>query len=174
MTQAASEAVPAASDVTTRIITRLTRRHLTIAVAESLTGGLLVAELTRIPGASAVVLGGVVAYSTELKHSVLGVEHGTLAMHGPVHPDVAVQMATGVRRVLSADRESASVGISTTGVAGPDPQGGQQPGTVFIGISVNGEVHALELHLTGTRDEIRRATVTRALQELDRILDDAL
>lgn len=164
----------AQEDVTARIIARLTKRRLTIAVAESLTGGLLAAELTRIPGASAVVLGGVVAYATELKHSLLGVEPGTLAIHGPVHPDVAVQMATGVRRVLSIGREAASIGISTTGVAGPDPQGGHEPGTVYIGVSISGEVHAVPLQLTGSRDDIRLATVACALEQLDRILDNVL
>lgn len=160
-------------DVTAQLIQRLAQRGLTIAAAESLTGGLLTAELTRVPGSSAVVVGGVVAYATEIKHAVLGVEPRTLALHGPVHPDVAVQMATGVRRALAVDRP-VSVGISTTGVAGPDPQGGQPPGVVFLGISVNTEVHAIALTLSGTRDEIRRATVERAIIELDRVLASVL
>lgn len=161
-------------DVTARIIERLSKRHMTIAVAESLTGGLLSAELTRIPGASRVVLGGVIAYSTELKHSLLGVEPGTLAIHGPVHADVAIQMATGVRKLATVASGTASIGVATTGVAGPEPQGGQEPGTVFIGLSLSSEVHAIALRLTGSREEIRSATVRRALEELDRVLETVL
>ena len=98
------------------LVAELTRRGLTIAVAESLTGGLLVAELIAVPGASLVVRGGVVAYATDLKEELLGVDAALLAASGPIHPDVARQMADGVRRRLGAD-----IGISTTGAAGPGP-----------------------------------------------------
>ncbi|PJJ61341.1 CinA family protein [Compostimonas suwonensis] len=153
-------------DVTAELLAELTRRGLTVAVAESLTGGLLTAELTRPAGASAVVLGGVVAYATELKHSVLGVESGLLAVHGPVHPDVAMQLAVGVRSALAVDGARADVGIATTGVAGPDPQGGQPPGTVFVGLSIGSEVTVAPLLLTGDRAAIRGETVAFAVDYL--------
>ena len=114
----------------TALLDRLSALGWTVALAESLTGGLLASTLIEVPGASKTVRGGVVAYATDLKQSVLGVDGALLAAHGPVHPDVARQMAEGVRGRLDAD-----VGISTTGVAGPDPQGGQPVGTVHIAIA---------------------------------------
>ncbi|NED79136.1 nicotinamide-nucleotide amidohydrolase family protein, partial [Streptomyces sp. SID11233] len=89
----------------------------TLAVAESLTGGLVAAELTAAPGASAAFRGSVTAYETELKHRLLGVDPALLAREGAVHPEVAAQMASGARDVLGADW-----GAATTGVAGPEPQ----------------------------------------------------
>lgn len=149
-----------------RIIAALTSRHQTIAVAESLTGGLLVAELIRTPGASAVVSGGIVAYNTELKHTLLGVDAEVLAAHGAVHPDVAAQMAAGVREALTVAGEPAYIGISTTGVAGPDPQDGQPVGTVYLGFAVGTEVRTRQLLLSGSRDDIRTAVVYESLLEL--------
>jgi nicotinamide-nucleotide amidase len=155
----------------TSLVSTLEARGLTIAVAESLTGGLLVAELISVPGASAVVLGGVVAYNSELKHSVLGVEAVLLAEHGAVHPDVAAQMATGVRVALATAAGPAHIGISTTGVAGPDPQDGQPVGTVYLGFAIGESVHTKRLSLTGTRAEIRAAAVDESLLELARLLE---
>jgi nicotinamide-nucleotide amidase len=145
------------------VVHLLTERGLTIAVAESLTGGLLVAELIRTPGASAVVVGGVVAYDTAIKHSVLGVDAALLASNGAVDPEVARQMASGVRDVLAVDGRSADIGVSTTGVAGPDPQDGKPVGMVFVGIAFGDDVHAVELSLSGSRDEVRAAVVVKAL-----------
>lgn len=102
----------------------------TVAAAESLTAGLLTATLTEIPGASAVVRGGIVCYATDIKSELLGVDRSLLAEMGPVDEEVACQLARGVRR-----RCHASLGIGVTGVAGPDPQGGRAPGTVFAAIS---------------------------------------
>jgi nicotinamide-nucleotide amidase len=153
------------------IIAALVERGYTIAVAESLTGGLLVAELIATPGASAVVLGGVVAYNTELKHSVLGVDARLLAEQGAVHPDVAAQMATGVRVALAVAAGHAHIGISTTGVAGPDPQDGQPVGTVYLGFAIGDDVRTKRLSLTGSRADIRSAVVSESLSELGRILD---
>lgn len=158
------------TDLGAGIIGSLTAKHLTIAVAESLTGGLLVAELIRTPGASAVVLGGVVAYSTELKHTVLGVDAEVLAAHGAVHPDVAAQMAAGVRDALAVAGEPAYIGISTTGVAGPDQQDGQPVGTVYLGFAIGTEVRTKRLQLEGDREAIRRAAVVESLSELARLL----
>ncbi|MGX5694970.1 CinA family protein [Agromyces soli] len=144
----------------------LAARGLRIAVAESLTGGLLAAELIRIPGASAVVNGGVVAYATSVKHSLLGVDARLLAREGAVHPEVARQMALGARSALAVDGRPADVGVATTGVAGPDPQDGRAPGTVFVGVCVDDRVTAVELALSGDRAAIRAATVTAAVGAL--------
>ena len=102
------------------VLAALGQAGLSLAVAESLTGGLLAATLVDVPGASAVFRGGVIAYATDVKATLLGVDPALLAERGPVDPQVAAQMATGVRVRLGAD-----VGVSTTGVAGPDPQDGQ-------------------------------------------------
>lgn len=103
---------------------------LTVATAESLTGGLLAAALTSIPGSSAVVRGGLVVYATDLKHTLAGVDAHLLAEHGPVHPDVAAALAAGAR-----DRCAADIGVGLTGVAGPDPQNGVLPGTWYVAVT---------------------------------------
>ena len=135
-------------------------------MAESLTGGMLTSELVSVPGASAVVLGGVVAYQTAIKRSVLGVPAHLLALNGPVHPDVAIAMAHGARAVFAVDGVPADVGIATTGVAGPDPQDGHPPGTVFVGIVTAGDASVIELELDGDREHIRRAVVSESLSAL--------
>ena len=129
----------------TRLIAGLSTAGLTVASAESLTGGLLTALLTEVPGASAVVRGGVVVYATELKHSLAGVDADLLAERGPVDPDVAVALATGVRRVCGA-----SVGLGLTGVAGPDPQHGIAVGTWYVAMSWNG-THRLTAQVPAVR-----------------------
>ncbi len=159
-----------AAALSARIIELLVARHYTIAVAESLTGGLLVAELIRTPGASAVVYGGVVTYNTELKHTVLGVSAEVLALHGAVHPDVAAQMAVGVRSHLAVAGQPAYIGISTTGVAGPDPQDGQPVGAVYLGFAIGHEVRTKHLQLEGSREAIRSAVVYESLVELEALL----
>jgi len=146
---------PLAADV----IRSFAARGLTLAVAESLTGGLVVAELVSIPGASAVVRGGVVAYATELKHDLLGVDAALLAAGGPIQAAVAEQMAAGARRRLRAD-----VGLATTGVAGPDPQDGHPPGEVWIAVASSTGARSLRLELGGDRDAVRRETVDAVLE----------
>ena len=142
----------------------------TIAVAESLTGGLLGAELTSIPGSSATFLGGITAYASAAKTSLLGVSADLLALHGAVHPDVAAAMAHGVRA-----RFGSTYAVGLTGVAGPDPQDGQPPGTVFVALVGAGPERMLALTLTGSRRNVRREAVRAALalvvQELDISLD---
>ena len=133
------------------LVHRLTDRGLTIATAESLTGGLLAATLVDVPGASAVVNGGVVAYATPVKHSVLGVDAGLLDERGPVDPQVAEQMADRVRLVCAVDGRPADIGLATTGVAGPDWQDGRPPGTVFVGVAIGDDVEAIALELDGDR-----------------------
>jgi len=131
---------------------------LTVGTAESLTGGLVAAVLTTVPGASAVFCGGIVAYSAELKASLLGIPVELLDRHGTVHRDVALAMAAGVR-----DRIGVAIGVATTGVAGPEPLDGQPPGTVHIAVaSAAGAIHT-ELSLTGDRARIRQQVVQAAL-----------
>jgi nicotinamide-nucleotide amidase len=156
-----------------RVVHRLlAERKATVAVAESLTGGLLGAELTGMPGSSATFVGGVVAYATPLKNLLLGVPADLLAAHGAVHPDVAAAMAAGVR-----DRLGASYGLAVTGVAGPDPQDGQPVGTVHVAVAGSGEhpaVRSVRLPVAGegerARGPIRRMTVVHALDLLRRHL----
>ena len=148
------------------VIATLTQRGHTLAVAESLTGGLLTAELTSIPGASRVVLGGIVAYATDLKSSLLDVDQTLLATEGPVHPEVARQLAWGVRHRLAVSGRPADIGIATTGVAGPTEQGGRSVGTVFLGVSSGESSRFVELALSGDREAIREETVRRAVFEL--------
>ncbi|MFF2044692.1 CinA family protein [Kitasatospora sp. NPDC058170] len=133
----------------------------TLAVAESLTGGLLAAVLVDVPGASRTFRGSVTAYATELKASVLGVDEGLLAVHGPVHPVVARQMAEGVRRLLGA-----TYGLATTGVAGPEPQDGQPVGTVHLAVAGPGGSLVSSPRLSGERATIRHGAVTAALELL--------
>lgn len=132
-----------------RLLAGAAARGWTIGVAESLTGGLVTAALVSVPGASRVLRGGVVAYATDLKMGLLGVDADLLAERGAVDEAVAAQMAAGVRTATGAD-----VGLATTGVAGPDPQDGQEPGVVFVAVStpVASEVHRLDLD--GDRSQV--------------------
>jgi nicotinamide-nucleotide amidase len=164
----------ARTDAAADLVAELTRRRLTIAVAESLTGGLLTAEIVRIPGASAVLRGGVVAYQTPLKHGLLGVDADLLAEHGAVHPEVAKQMATGVRLALAVDGRPADIGVATTGVAGPRAQDGQPVGTVYLGVAFGAAVQAIALRLGGDRTEIRARTVDQALEAVCQLLETGM
>nr|WP_223185225.1 CinA family protein [Streptomyces sp. CBMA152] len=140
----------------------LTERDQTVAAAESLTGGLVAAELTGVPGASRAFRGSVTAYATELKRDVLGVDGTLLAERGAVDPEVAQQMAAGVRAVLGADW-----GIATTGVAGPEQQDGQPVGTVYVAVrGPDGKGKTAALRLNGDRAEIRRESVRSVLELL--------
>jgi nicotinamide-nucleotide amidase len=148
----------AARELATEIIGLLTRTGETVAAAESLTGGLVAAALTDVPGASNAFRGGVIAYATELKAQVLGVDVTMLKKHGPVYAPVASAMAEGVRQRLGA-----TIGVATTGVAGPGPQDGHPAGTVHIAVSLAGDTVVRTMALAGDRDEVRRLTVERAL-----------
>src|SRR5262249_59682847 len=110
------------------VLRALAVRAQTLAVAESLTGGLLAASLVEVPGASRVLRGGLIVYATDLKTSLAGVPGDLLAERGPVDPDVAVALAVGAR-----ERCAATWGLGTTGVAGPEPQNGVPVGTVYVG-----------------------------------------
>jgi len=139
----------------------LRARGETVAVAESLTGGLLSDALVEPPGASLTFRGGFIVYATELKTTLAGVPADLLDERGPVDGDVARLLAKGAR-----DRCEADWGLATTGVAGPEPQAGQPPGTVWIGLAGPDGARAEKLDLGGTRDDIRRTTVDRALEYL--------
>ena len=157
------------SELAAQIVSVLGERGQTLATAESLTGGLLGAAITAVPGASTVYRGGVIAYATELKAVLLGVPEDLLARHGPIHPGVAAAMATGAREHLGA-----TWALATNGVAGPDPADGFPPGTVHIAASA-GSPATRSLALAGDRDRIRRETVDQALRLLFELLrEDAL
>lgn len=148
------------------VLDLLRERGRTLAVAESLTGGLLADAFVQVPGASAVLLGGVVAYATPVKHTLLGVDAGLLDREGPIHPGVAEQMADGVRGVVAVDGRAADVGVATTGVAGPEAQGGRPPGTVWVGVAVGNRRLARGAVLPGDRAAVRSGTVLLALEVL--------
>lgn len=147
-----------------RLVARLAELGWTVAVAESLTGGLVTSTIVSVAGASKVLRGGVVAYATDLKASVLGVDATLLEAHGPVHPRVARQMAEGVRRTLGAGGEAADVGIATTGIAGPLSPDGQPVGTVHLAVSTALGSRVESLELPGDRAAIRAEAASRALR----------
>jgi nicotinamide-nucleotide amidase len=136
-------------------------RGATVAVAESLTGGLLGAALTSTPGSSSTFRGGLVVYATDLKETVAGVPGPLLDAEGPVSASVAAALAAGAR-----DRLAATYGVGVTGVAGPDSQDGHPVGTVYVGIAGPGEGEVRALRLSGDRAAIRSAAVAAALDLL--------
>lgn len=156
---AALVAMPAPDALAVQVIATCHDRGLTLATCESLTAGLVAATLAQVPGASAVLRGGLVTYATDLKARLAGVDAELLAERGAVDPDVAEQMAAGTRRVCGAD-----VGLSCTGVAGPEPQDGKPVGTVFIGLALDigddAAVRVKRLQLGGDREAIRTTTVS--------------
>ncbi|MGH1564811.1 CinA family protein [Mumia sp. DW29H23] len=145
----------------TALVDALRDAGATVAVAESLTGGAVCARLVDVPGASDVLRGAVVAYATELKASLLGVDELLLAARGPVDPEVAEAMADGVRRRLGA-----TYGLATTGVAGPGPSDGKPAGTVYVAVAGPDGAAARRLALDGDRAAIRSGTVEAVLEEL--------
>ena len=140
---------------------RLLARDSTLAVAESITGGLIASRLVNVPGASAWFRGGVVSYASEVKFALLGVARGPV-----VSSDAAESMARGVRTLLGAD-----IGLSVTGVAGPNEQEGQPAGTVFVGFAMGERVGHVALRLPGDRPRIRAYSAISALDVLRRELD---
>jgi nicotinamide-nucleotide amidase len=149
------------------IIARLlTEAGLTLATAESLTGGRLGHLITTVPGASNYYKGGVISYATETKQQVLGVDAEILAKFGPVSRETALAMAVGVRRLLNAD-----IGLSTTGVAGPTEQDGHPVGTLYVGIADSHGVDCFPLMGTAkTRDKLRDWAANEALTLLSKRL----
>lgn len=137
-------------------LARLIEKHeLTLAVAESLTGGLFQEKVTAIPGASRWFKGGIVSYTNDVKQNVLHVKEETLVKEGAVSAACAREMAANVKSLFGAD-----IGISFTGVAGPDPSEGKEPGTVFCGLAIgDDETKSFQLQFTGNREAIRRRAV---------------
>lgn len=152
----------------TAIHGRLADDGATVAVGESLTGGLLGAALTATPGASKTFRGGVIAYATDLKEVLLDVPGPLLDAEGAVSAHVAAAMAAGVR-----DRLAATYGVALTGVAGPDGQDGNPPGTVFVAVAGPGGGQVRELTLTGDRSAVRAGAVDAAIELLRDLLDGA-
>jgi nicotinamide-nucleotide amidase len=137
----------------------LGQKELTLALAESCTGGLVSACITGVPGSSLYYKGGVVSYDNGVKEKVLGVSAQDLQLSGAVSREVARGMALGVRGLLEAD-----IGLSVTGIAGPGGGTEDKPvGLVFIGLCTREVVAEYELRLAGSRDEIRQATVSEVL-----------
>jgi len=152
--------------VAATVVAALTRRAETLAVAESFTGGLVCARIVDVAGSSTVLRGGVIAYATDLKHSLLGVPAALVASRGAVDPEVARAMAAGVR-----ERLGATWGLATTGVAGPTGQDGKPPGTGFVAVAgPGGLVEVVPLLLPGSRPAVRDASARAALAALSRHL----
>lgn len=151
-----------------RVVDKAVEKGLTLATAESLTGGLIAGALTAIPGSSAVVKGGVVSYVNEVKRNVLGVCEKDLDEFGAVSEQVACQMASGARQTLGSD-----IAVAVTGIAGPSgAEPGKPVGTVWIGLATSSSSAAHVFHFEGSRSDVRRSTVAQALvffeQELTR------
>ncbi len=150
-----------------QVLAELALRGETLGVAESLTGGELTSRLVDVPGASRVLRGAVVCYTSEVKAAVLGVSAELLSDRGAVDPKVAIAMAEGVCRVLASDW-----GVSTTGVAGPDPADGKAVGTAYVAVvRVGARAQVRELHATGDRAGVRQAVVQAALELLHECVD---
>ncbi len=148
-----------------RVVALARDAGVSIATAESVTGGLVCAAIVDVPGASAVLKGGIVAYNAEAKHTQLGVSRRLLETDGPVSHAVATSMARGARRQLGAD-----VGVATTGVAGPDAHGGKPAGTVIVAVVGPQGERVVSLLLDGDRDEVRQGAVGAALSHLEKTL----
>jgi nicotinamide-nucleotide amidase len=142
------------------VVKLLLQRDLTLALAESLTGGLIASRITDVPGSSEVFRGAVVSYASEVKFSLLDVPEGPV-----VSAEAAEAMAVGARKLLGAD-----IGLAVTGVAGPAWQDGRKPGTVFVGIARDSGATSRELWLPGDRDRVRQFTDISALDLLRRDL----
>jgi nicotinamide-nucleotide amidase len=145
-----------------KILGQLRSQSKYLVVAESLTGGLLTASFAAIAGASDVLLTGIVAYDTRLKHELLGVSNQLLENQGPVDPEVAAQMAEGLRSRIASKTGLDSdqiIAISTTGVAGPAAQGDKPVGELYIAVSQAGATKVFAHQLDGERGQIQNSAV---------------
>lgn len=151
------------------VFSSLARGHnLKVAAAESLTGGLLGANLTEAEGASDFFLGSLVCYSTEAKRAVAGVDPAILEEHGAVSAECAAALVEGAVKRFGAD-----VGVSTTGVAGPTEQEGKAPGTIFVGAHVRGRTEARRVQGYGNRSNMRVIALNSALDLARRMIVDS-
>lgn len=154
-------------DLAAAVLALLRVRKMTIAVAESCTGGLLGARITEIPGSSDVMLGGIIAYANEVKEQQLGVQQATMIAHGAVSEETVREMATGVRQ-----RFGAHIGVAISGVAGPGGGSPEKPvGTVCFGLDVNGHVTSVRSSVVGDRTEIRQRAAQAALNAIRRFVE---
>ncbi|MCI8589248.1 MAG: CinA family protein [Clostridiales bacterium] len=145
-----------------QLISLLKENHMTIAAAESCTGGLLSAAITSAAGASAVFEGSIISYANRIKENMLGVASTILTTHGAVSEPCAKAMAEGVRQKIGAD-----IGVSITGIAGPGGGTPQKPvGTVYIGLSFAGGTLAKRFQFDGSREDVRRQSVAQAIEEV--------
>ena len=150
--------------------TLLLQRRLTLAVAESCTGGMIGAAITRVPGSSAYFKGGIIAYSNEIKEKVLGVPEGLLETKGAVSAEVAEAMAEGAIKLCGS-----SCGIAVSGIAGPDGGSADKPvGLVFIGICLREQVRSFEFRFTGDREEIRKEATKAGLRKMVELIESTL
>lgn len=141
------------------IVMALIEHKITIATAESCSGGKIAATITDVPGASEIFGYGMVTYSNDAKIKILGVKEETLAAHGAVSPETAYEMAAGLKRVSGAD-----VAVSVTGIAGPGGGSPEKPvGLVYMGIAYGNDVFVKKNLFQGERDEVRLQTVETAL-----------
>lgn len=160
-----SDQAGAAAPEWERVVALAREQGLTIASGESLTAGMVAAALAAVPGASAVLRGGVVSYHREVKASLLGVDTGLLNRVGAVDPEVAIQMAQGAKDACGAE-----IGVATTGVAGPEPHEGKDVGTVVVAVVGAGTSIVREFRFKGTRAQVRQASCQAAA----RLLTEAL
>lgn len=159
------------------ILDECRRAGVKIAAAESLTGGLLADAFVRIPGASEVFLGSAVTYDIAAKASILGVDADLLKREGAVHPEVARQMAQSTAKLYDQPKyDGRVIGLSTTGVAGPGPDGDKPAGLAYIAVAIppslkagQARAHAFELRLSGSRERIRQLTVLNVLANVRRL-----
>lgn len=153
-------------DKARRLLDALLDRGLTLATAESCTGGLLGKEITDLSGSSAAYLGGVISYSNEVKHQILGVSQDDLNTFGAVSKPVAIQMAEGVRRVIGSD-----LGVGITGIAGPNSDNTQKPvGLVYLAASDGKQTLVREQHFSGDRSAVRAQSCAAAIDLLMELL----
>lgn len=160
---------PPTTGVAELVVSLLKEIDASISTAESLTGGILCATLVNVPGASAVVRGGIVAYTAESKVDVLGVPADLIDKYGTVDEHVAASMADAARR-----RFGSTYGLATTGVAGPEPSEGHAVGTVHIAIAGPEGTDSWSLAVDGDRDTIRNSTVAEVLSRfVDRVREES-
>ncbi|TGD86454.1 CinA family protein [Mycolicibacterium sp. CH28] len=157
---------PLVDEAARALVTRLAGLSHTVATAESLTAGLLAATLAGVPGASAVLRGGLITYTVETKITLAGVPRELLDEFGPVAAPTAAALAEGAR-----DRCAATWGVGLTGVAGPEPHGGHPVGTVYLGLAGPGACEVAELRLDGSRWDIRLAAVHEAVRRLHNLVE---
>jgi nicotinamide-nucleotide amidase len=152
-------------EVAKSVVKKLSKIRKSLSVAESITGGGLASALTDIPGASKVFIGGVIAYSDQVKINELSISKADLLKYGAVSEEIALAMAQGCLKKFKTD-----YALATTGVAGPGSDNGVKAGTAWVGVAGKGESFAIALSLSGTREIIRHATITSALAALERTL----